>query len=255
MGWGFWAIGRQRVRAAHPLPPAPLLPGRLAIILPACNERDAIGGVIRRIPTSALEAEGWVPRVIVVDDGSSDDTADVALQAGATVVSHRRNRGLGAALRTGLERAREADARAAIYLDADGEYDPAQMPRLLAPLAAGEADYVLGSRFLGRREGMSWQRTLANRGFTLLTSVLAGVRLTDAQTGYRAFSRRALERAEIIHDYNYAQVLTLDLVRKGMRLREVPVDYSLRRTGRSFIRGAEYCRKVLPAIARELLAD
>jgi hypothetical protein len=101
---------------------------------------------------------------------------------------------------------------------------------------------------------MSWQRSLGNRGFTRLTSLLAGVPLTDGQTGYRAFSRRALERAEIIHDYNYAQVLTLNLVRKGMRLSEVPIDYSVRRTGQSFIRGAEYCRKVLPAMARELLA-
>jgi glycosyltransferase involved in cell wall biosynthesis len=247
---------RQWVAAARPLPSQAATGGRLAVILPARNECAAIGEVLRRIPRPDLAAAGWSPFVVVVDDGSCDDTGAVARRAGADlVVRHESGRGLGAALRSGLGQARRHGADAAVYLDADGEYDPAQMLRLLAPIRAGEADYVLGSRFRGRREGMCWQRTLGNRGFTWLTCMLAGRRLTDAQTGYRAFSRRALERAEIVHDYNYAQVLTLDLLRKRIGLAEVPIDYRVRRSGRSFIRGAEYCRRVLPAIARELLAD
>ncbi len=247
---------RQWLGAFRPLPSHPVAGGRLVIILPARNERAAIGDVIRGIPHDDLIAAGWRPLVLVVDDGSTDETDAVARAAGADMIlRHARSRGLGAALRTGLEGARELDARAAVYLDADGEYDPAHLPRLLAPIIAGEADYVLGSRFRGRREGMCWQRRFGNRGFTWLTSVLCGRHLTDAQTGYRAFSRRALDRAAIIHDYNYAQVLTLRLLRRRMALSEVPIDYRVRQSGRSFIRGFEYCRRVLPAIARELVAD
>jgi glycosyltransferase involved in cell wall biosynthesis len=247
---------RQWAASARPLPARPVAGGQLAIILPARNECAAIGDVLRRIPRADLTAAGWTPFVLVVDDGSCDDTGGVARGAGADlVVRHEPGRGLGAALRSGLQQARLQNADAAVYLDADGEYDPAQMLRLLAPIRAGEADYVLGSRFRGHRQGMCWQRTLGNLAFTFLTCALAGRRLTDAQTGYRAFSGRALACAEIIHDYNYAQVLTLDLLRKRTRMAEVPIDYRVRRSGRSFIRGAEYCRRVLPAIARELIAD
>ena len=239
-----------------PLPPQQISGGRLAIVVPAFDEGEVIGDVLRRMPIAALKAAGWLPIVLVIDDGSSDNTGAIASESGADlVVRHDMNRGLGAALRTGLQRARGLAVQAAVYLDGDGEYDPAQMLRLLRPIAAGNADYVLGSRFRGQRIGMGWQRSLGNYGFTWLTSLLAGRSLTDAQTGYRAFSRRALDRAEIIHDYNYAQVLTLDLLRKRMRLAEVPIDYRARRTGHSFVRGFEYCRRVLPAIARELLAD
>jgi glycosyltransferase involved in cell wall biosynthesis len=230
--------------------------GKLAIIIPARNEVTTIGDVVARIPRRDLRSQRWHPHVIVVDDGSTDDTARIARSAGADVVCrHDSSRGLGAALRTGLHAARQDQAAAAVYLDADGEYDPEQIPRILAPITAGKADYVLGSRFAGSRSGMRWQRSLGNRLFTALTMALSGCRMSDAQTGFRAFSQAALSRAEIIHDYNYAQVLTLDLLRKGARLTEVPIDYTARAHGRSFIRGPEYCRRVIPAIVRELLAD
>ena len=121
--------------------------------------------------------------------------------------------------------------RAAVYLDADLGYDPAEIPALLAPIEAGEANYVLGSRFLGRREGHARWRSAGNRVFTLALSFAAGRRISDGQTGFRAFSARALNVAEIVHDYNYAQVLTLDLLHKGMRLAEVPISYRSRPRG------------------------
>ena len=180
---------------------------------------------------------------------------EVAARVGADlVVRHERNRGLGAALRTGLEAARGLDARAAVYLDADLEYDPAEIPALLAPIEAGEADYVLGSRFLGRREGHSTWRSAGNRVFTLALSFASGRRISDAQTGFRAFPARALNVAEIVHDYNYAQVLTLDLLHKGMRLTEVPISYRSRTRGRSFING-HYLWRVPLGMARELLGS
>ncbi len=141
---------------------------------------------------------------------------------------------------------------AAVYLDADGEYDPRDAELLLAPIREGRADYVLGSRFKGTVEGMTLSRRVANRAFSVLLSALCGRWISDGQTGYRAFSRRALDVAEIVHDYNYAQVLTLDLLHKGMRMTEVPVRYQRREHGRSFIK-AQYLWRVPAGIAREML--
>ena len=190
----------------------------------------------------------------MVDDGSSDGSAEIARQRGADlVVSHPLNLGLGAALRTGMDAAKQMDARAAVYVDADGEYPPEQIPDLLKPIEDGEADYVLGSRYLGTRDRQPFLRLLANMVFTGLLCLASGRRITDGQTGFRAFSRRALECAEIIHDYNYAQVLTLDLLKKGMRLKEVPISYRFRTKGKSFI-GIKYLWRVPVAMLREMLS-
>ncbi len=222
----------------------------LAVIIPAYNEAENIPDTLSRMPRSLVPNM----QVVVVDDGSSDGTSDIARRHGAdTVVCHPRNRGLGAALRTGLEVAREMDARAAVYVDADGEYSPEQIPELLRPIEAGEADYVVGSRFLGTRERQPVTRLVANLAFTGLLCITSGRRITDGQTGFRAFSRKALECAEIIHDYNYAQVLTLDLLKKGMRMREVPVSYRFRTKGKSFI-SIKYLWRVPAAMLREMLA-
>ena len=222
----------------------------LAVIVPAYNESENLPATLSRMPRSQVSNM----RVIVVDDGSSDGSGEIARQHGAEiVVSHGRNLGLGAALRTGLQTAREMDARAAVYVDADGEYPPEQIPELLAPIECGESDYVLGSRYLGTRERQPLIRGIANRLFTWLLCLASGRRITDGQTGFRAFSRRALECAEIIHDYNYAQVLTLDLLKKGMRLKEVPVSYRFRTKGKSFI-SIKYLWRVPVGMLREMLS-
>ena len=222
----------------------------VAVIIPGYNEAENLPDTLARIPRRQMPEL----KVIVVDDGSTDDTARVAQQHGADVViSHRHNRGLGAALRSGLAAANELDARAAVYIDADGEYPPEQIPDLLAPITGGEADYVLGSRYLGKREGQRVVRLLGNLVFTGLLCLTTGRRITDGQTGFRAFSRRALACAEIIHDYNYAQVLTLDLLKKGMRMREVPISYSRRTKGRSFI-GPKYLWRVPVGMLQEMLS-
>ena len=222
----------------------------LAVIIPAYNEAENLPSTLSRIPRTLFPNL----RVIVVDDGSSDGSAEIAGRHGADmVVSHSRNLGVGAALRTGLDAAKQMNARAAVYIDADGEYSPEQIPDLLKPIEDGEADYVLGSRFLGTRERQPFMRMVANRIFTLLLCLASGRRITDGQTGFRAFSRRALECAEIIHNYNYAQVLTLDLLKKGMRLKEVPISYRFRTRGKSFI-GIKYLWRVPTAMLREMLS-
>ncbi|MGH9178178.1 MAG: glycosyltransferase, partial [Acidimicrobiales bacterium] len=153
-------------------------------------------------------------------------------------------------VRTGLATARQRGARAAAFLDADGEYDPAQLPTLLEPILADTADYVVGSRFGGTIESMLPLRRLGNRLFTALTSMAAARPLSDAQSGFRALGRGALAHARIAHDYNYAQVLTLDLLGKGFRYAEVPIRYRRRAHGRSFVKLGRYLRRVLPAMAR-----
>ena len=221
----------------------------LAVVIPARDEGENIGALLDRV--AVVRVPGYELVVVVVDDGSTDGTGDLARERGAMVVRHERNRGLGAAVRTGLRAAVATGASAVAYLDADLEYAPEDIPALVEPVLAGRADYVLGSRFLGRVRGMRLYRHVGNRVFTGLVVLLTGVYITDGQTGMRAFSRRAAEEAEIVHDYNYAQVLTLDLLRKGFRLEEVTIQYRVREHGTSFV-DWRYPFKVLPAIWREL---
>ena len=161
----------------------PAGPKPLAVIIPAHNEAENLPETLSRIPQESLGDT----RVIVVDDGSTDGTAEVARAHGADLVArHCVNRGLGAALRTGLEAAREMDVRAAVYLDADGEYPPEQILRLLEPIERREADYVLGSRYLGSRERQTPLRRMGNLFFTAMLSFAAGRTISDGQTGFRA---------------------------------------------------------------------
>jgi len=221
--------------------------GPVVVILPVHDEMATVADVANRVPAVVA---GHPVQVVVVDDGSDDASAASARSAGVDVVSHGRHRGLGAAVRTGLAEARRRDAVAAAFLDADGEYDPAQLESLLEPILAGRADYVVGSRFAGRIDSMLLRRRLGNRVLTLITSALAGRSLSDAQSGFRALGRDALASATIAHDYNYAQVLTLELLGKGFRYAEVPIHYRWRSQGRSYVKLGRYLRHVLPAMAR-----
>jgi Glycosyl transferase family 2/Sulfatase/Type I phosphodiesterase / nucleotide pyrophosphatase len=238
----------------RPLLPAPSAPAtapasaRCLAIVVARDEEATVGEVLGALPS---EACGLPVDVLLIDDGSRDATPAIGRAHGARVVSHGRCRGLGAALRSGLEIARDERYAAAVYLDGDGEYDPSDFARVLSPVARGRAEYVLGSRFLGARDGMSWHRNLANRTTSALLGFLMGTVTSDGQSGYRAFSARALANARIRHDYNYAQVLTLSLWGAGIDPVEVPIRYRRRRNGRSFVRYPVYLRRVAPAIWRE----
>jgi glycosyltransferase involved in cell wall biosynthesis len=223
----------------------------LAVVIPAKDEEATIGELLDRI--GCVRIPGCELRTVMVDDGSIDRTTEIAREWGADVVRHPENMGLGAALRTGLRIAVERGADAVAYLDADLEYYPEDIPRLVEPILAGRADYVLGSRFLDGVREMKLYRRIGNHAFTLLLVLLTRRRITDGQTGMRAFSREAAAAAKIGHDYNYAQVLTLGLLRKGCAFEEVPIRYRLREHGASFI-SWRYPAKVLPAIWRELRA-
>ncbi|MFE3452263.1 lysylphosphatidylglycerol synthase domain-containing protein [Nonomuraea sp. NPDC059194] len=244
-----------RLRLPRRLPPRPVpraVPCYAPVVafIPVFNEEATIGEVIRRLPTSVA---GRPLVALVVDDGSTDASAVRARQAGARVLPQPRNLGLGAAVRRGLAEAARLGPAAAVYLDADLEYFPEDLDTLAAPILDGSADYVVGSRFAGTIERMLPHRRFGNRVLTAWMRLLTRRRdLTDGQSGYRAFSPAALEAAEVIHDYNYAQVLTLDLLAKGFVYREVPIRYAFRQSGRSFITLGKYLRKVIPAVHREL---
>jgi glycosyltransferase involved in cell wall biosynthesis len=226
----------------------------VVLFLPARDEVATVAAVLSAAPASLRHAGVTHPvETLVVDDGSTDGTGDAARAAGAHVLTTS-GLGLGAAVRLGLAWAVERGAVAVAFCDADGEYDPAALPDLVRPILAGETDYVVGSRFLGGRRVMRLHRSLGNRSLTALTGALTrgrrDVALTDGQSGYRALSVAAASAATIAHDYNYAQVLTLDLLGRGFRYGEVPIDYRFRRIGRSFVRLPTYLRLVLPAMAR-----
>jgi hypothetical protein len=225
-------------------PPAPVV-----LFLPAHDEAASVGAVVRRVPPTVL---GHPTVTLVVDDGSRDGTADVAAAAGAVVVRHATNRGLGAAVRTGFAAAADFQPAAVAFCDADGEYAPEELALLVGPILAGSADYVVGSRFAGQIERMRPHRRVGNLVLTRVLALVARRPITDGQSGYRACSPAAAAAADLVHDYNYAQVLTLDLLAKGFRYAEVPIRYSFRERGTSFVRLGRYLRAVGPAVYREL---
>jgi hypothetical protein len=246
--WGWLRLPRPAPPRPAPAPVADDAP--VVVFLPAHDEEATVGAVVRALPATV---EGRPVRVVVVDDGSTDGTAARAAEAGAVVVTQPRNLGLGAAVRRGLAEAVALRPAVVVYLDADGEYAPEDAAAVAAPVLAGVADYVVGSRFAGDIERMLPHRRLGNRVLTTWVRWLTRRRdITDGQSGFRAFSPRAAAEAEVVHDYNYAQVLTLDLLGKGFRYAEVPIRYSFRTSGTSFVRLGRYLRRVVPAVHREL---
>lgn len=250
-GW-FGRLRIQDVDASREKRVLPEREGPVVLFMPAFNEACTVGKVVSRVPDSV---EGHPVVCLVVDDGSSDDTASVAEAAGATVIRQETNRGLGAAVRTGLEESLRYQPAAVAFCDADGEYAPEELDVMVRPILDGRADYVVGSRFAGDIERMLPHRRVGNLVLTWLLSWVARRRISDGQSGYRAFSPSAAGSAEIIHDFNYAQVLTLDLLAKGMKYTEVPITYRFRTTGESFVKLGRYLRTVVPAVYREVNAE
>ncbi|RME36369.1 MAG: glycosyltransferase family 2 protein [Thermoflexia bacterium] len=152
-------------------------------VIPAYNEARFIGSVV-------LQARQYVDAVIVVDDGSTDATAEIAQVAGALVLRHEQNQGKGKALWTGLQAARRLNPQAVVLLDGDGEHLPPEIPLVLAPVLAGEADMVVGSRCLNGNSRVPRIRVWGHRFFNFLSNRTSGVHLTDSQNGFRAFSGR-----------------------------------------------------------------
>ena len=191
---------------------------RVVVIVPAFDEERNVGSVVLRL-------RQLVEIVIVVDDGSRDETAQVARLAGAQVISHPRNRGYGAALRTGLAAAQELQPRAVVLMDADGQHRFEDVRALVRPILDNAADVAVGSRFADDRSRVPRMRRVAQHGLTWLSNAGSGVKLSDSQSGMRAFGPLAL-RALLLTSDSMAAASEMQFLAGEARLRvcEVPIE-------------------------------
>lgn len=227
---------------------------KLLIIVPAYNESGRITETVRALNVQLKGMSDIEGKVIVIDDGSSDDTAAIAVGAGADmVISHKTNRGLGAAIRTGLGVAKRERADIAVKFDADLQHDPADLPALIAPIVENAADIVYGNRFNRIDYKMPIVRSVGNKVFLRLMRWLTKWPLKDSQPGLFAINHDYLEVFNLPGDYNYTQQILLDAYLKGMRFEHVDVAFTKRTTGKSFI-SFKYPFKVLPQILMVLVA-
>jgi dolichol-phosphate mannosyltransferase len=225
---------------------------RAVCVIPALDEQGKIGRLLGRFPPGAVE------RVVVVDDGSSDGTAAEAAGGGAHVISHDRRRGVGSAIRTGIDYALEQGFDVVVVMGGDDQDDPAEIAILLAPIERGEADFVQGSRRLeGRRTvDMPLFRLVTTKGYSVLFRLLTGFRSTDATNGFRAFSTAIVRDERIrlhqswLDTYELEPYLLFQSIRYGWRVREAPVTKSYdRELGYSkMVPGLDWWRLLRPII-------
>ena len=188
-------------------------------LIPAYNEERFIGSVV-------LKTKRYVDEVWVVDDGSSDCTAELAEQAGATVLRHETNLGKGAALNTGFRAIRKLEAAdvSVVTLDADGQHEPAELLAVLEPISRGEADLVIGSRYLANESDVPRSRIWGHKFFNSFTNLVSGTAVSDSQSGFRAFSPRALEAISFSsRGFSVESEMQFLANRHGLRVVEVPI--------------------------------
>jgi glycosyltransferase involved in cell wall biosynthesis len=213
--------------------------------LPALNEEATIAVVLAGIPREIGGHPVWV---LVVDDGSTDRTAELARAAGAFVISHGRKMGLGDAFRTMLGFAREGGYHFLATIDADGQFDPGHLPVLAAPVLSGQFDFATASRFAdpSLTPRMPRLKRMGNRWVARLVSRLSGVGVKDATCGFRFYGPRALDKVSCLSRFTYTQEVVIDLAMKGMRIREVPLSIrGERASGKSRIAGNRWRYAVL----------
>ncbi len=206
----------------------------LSVVMPAFNERATIHAALARV----LEAPVDSIEIVVVDDGSTDGTRElltrgVALDPRVRVILHDKNRGKGAALRTGFG---EARGRFVVVQDADLEYDPNDFAQLLEPLIAGQADVVYGSRFAGggAHRVLYYWHSVGNQWLTTVSNMLTDLNLTDMETCYKAFRREVLDEIHLEEDrFGIEPEITAKVAQLGVRVYEVPISYH----GRTYAEG------------------
>jgi glycosyltransferase involved in cell wall biosynthesis len=223
------------------------------VVIAALDEEGAIGDVLDEVPAQAC---GRDIDVLVIDDGSTDATSEIAEGKGAYVARLERNCGHGIALRVGYELARRHGAEVVVTLDADGQWNPTELPGVLEPLVNGEADFVIGSRVLGSAETDDRFRHAGVYFFAALVRLLTGARVTDTSSGYRAM------RVEVVTNVRQTQVqyqtseLLIGAIYAGYRIAERPIVMRKRmagvsKKGRNLIYGLRYARVILKTWRRE----
>jgi glycosyltransferase involved in cell wall biosynthesis len=225
----------------------------VAVIMPAYNEAGVISNVVGRIPS---EIDGMPVTAVVVDDGSSDGTADAARRSGALVVRHLTNLGVGAATVTGFRAARMLNADVIVTMDSDGQHDPEEISSLVRCLVEGRFDVVIGSRILSP-EGMPFSRIGANLLLNALTFVVYGKVVSDSQSGFKAVSRDALERIKLKSSgYEICSEFIGEIHRNNLSYKSVPVRalytrYSQRK-GQHFLNGINLILGMLTRLLRRV---
>lgn len=225
----------------------------VVVVIAAYNEEAGIGPVLADMPKECCDLP---VDVLVVVDGATDDTAQVAVESNAYTCVAARNRGQGAALRLGYRLAAECGASYVVTTDADGQYDNGELESLLRPLLDDRADFVTGSRRLGREEAADRVRWLGVRVFALLASALTLRKITDTSFGFRAMRAELACSVTLTEPQYQSSELLLGVLARGARVLEVPMTMRLRgdgatKKGRSLVYGSNYARVMLGTWARE----
>lgn len=185
--------------------------------IPCFNEQDFISDIV-------TGTKKYVNKVIVIDDGSSDDTAEVARAAGAEVISHKARKGAGAATKSGFEAAKANNADIVVTIDGDGQHNPDEIPRLLSAILPNKADLVNGSRFLKAETNMPRYRKFGIDVITWLYNLGSRVKVSDSQSGFRAYSRRLINALDITEEgFGFSVQVLIQARREGFRIKEVPI--------------------------------
>jgi len=221
------SLGRERERAVSELQ---LKSKEIVIIIPAYNEAENLETLL---PTIPKEINGKQLGVLVVDDGSTDETTQVVKKAGYLVVSNKVTRGGGAALRLGYDIIQDIKPEIVVTMDADGQHDPQEIECIVGPILENKSDLVIGSRVLGWREKDNKVRFLGLHVFNFTINLLMGTKITDCSSGFRAFRADLLDSVSLREDQYHTSELIIDAVRKGARIGEVPVSISKRVYGKS----------------------
>jgi len=195
-------------------------------IIPAYNEESTIADVIK-------ETSQYVNEILVINDGSTDSTINVSKKAGAIVIDNIVNRGLGKTIKRGYEEAIKLGADIVVQIDADGQYDPKEIPKLIQPILENKADLVLGSRLENIKYEMPWIKKHGNKAFTWLLCRLTGADIRDGQTGFRATRKEVFETLEIHGDFTYTQEMIVKTSKEGWRITNVPINFYQRSCGES----------------------
>lgn len=228
---------------------------KLVILLPAYNEEELIGETIKRIPRKIFGIEKI--EVLVINDGSTDKTVEVAYNAGAEkIVSHDKNLGVASAFMTGIRNAISMNADILVTLDADCQFPPEQISNFIIPILKNQYDVVSGARFENKiPEFYPKTKLWGNRFFSKMVSWITNQKFNDTQTGFRAYSRDAILNISIISEYNFAQEVMIDLVFKGFKIGEVPVEVTFdpNRKSRIVTNIFSYSLKATSTIIRSLL--
>jgi len=207
---------------------------KLSIIMPVFNEKKTIEEILRQL--TAVKIPKVDKEIIVIDDQSTDGTRKFLERvkkklSGLKILYHTQNLGKGAAVRTGIQ---QASGEMFLIQDADLEYDPRDIPKLVKPIQEGKAEVVYGSRFTGERRNMLFWHMMGNRFLTFLTNLLYNTTLSDMEVCYKLFTRKALKNVKLKENrFGFDPEITVKILKKGIRIYEVPISYA----GREFEEG------------------